>query len=168
MKGAVEMGGVVSAVVKHEDTSVGVQQILPKKCQDMGIFSIPCTIGNCTFVNAMLDLRASINIMPASACSKGAETVYNRHQIAGSNSSQKESQQTKVEPDFSQPTPSTEEKSDHQQFSVIIANNLSQEQEEKLLNVLRKHKKAISWTLADLPWINTSIFMHKILLEEDA
>ncbi|RDY04385.1 hypothetical protein CR513_11903, partial [Mucuna pruriens] len=32
---------------------------------------------------------------------------------------------------------------DHQHFTVIIVNNLSQEQEEKLLTVLRKHKKAI-------------------------
>ncbi|RDX87365.1 hypothetical protein CR513_31160, partial [Mucuna pruriens] len=46
---------------------------------------------------------------------------------------------------------------DHQQFL-----------EEKLLEVLRKHKKAIGWTLANLPRINPSIFMHKILLEEDA
>ncbi|RDX65430.1 hypothetical protein CR513_55915, partial [Mucuna pruriens] len=47
---------------------------------------------------------------------------------------------------------------DHQQFSVIIANNLSREKEEKLLNILRKHKKAIG--------INPSICMHKI--EKDA
>ncbi|RDX79735.1 hypothetical protein CR513_39808, partial [Mucuna pruriens] len=56
----------------------------------------------------------------------------------------------------------------HQQLLVIIANNLNGEQEEKLLEVLRKHKKAIGWTFADLPGINPSICMHKILLEEDA
>ncbi|RDX58058.1 hypothetical protein CR513_62649, partial [Mucuna pruriens] len=66
----------------------------------------------------------------------------------------------------SQPTPSIEEKDispqpsntelklllahlkyaylgDHQQLPVIIANNLNGEQEEKLLEVLKKHKKAI-------------------------
>ncbi|RDY02496.1 hypothetical protein CR513_14038, partial [Mucuna pruriens] len=32
---------------------------------------------------------------------------------------------------------------DDQQFLVIIANNIYQEQEEKLLQVLRQHKKAI-------------------------
>ncbi|RDX97080.1 hypothetical protein CR513_20188, partial [Mucuna pruriens] len=57
---------------------------------------------------------------------------------------------------------------DHQQFLVIIANNLNREKEEKLLDVLRRHKKAIGWKLANLPWINPSICMHKILLEEDA
>ncbi|RDY12863.1 hypothetical protein CR513_02290, partial [Mucuna pruriens] len=45
---------------------------------------------------------------------------------------------------------------------------LNREQEEKLLEVLRKHKKAIGWTLADLLGINPSICMHKILLEEGA
>ncbi|RDY03769.1 hypothetical protein CR513_12611, partial [Mucuna pruriens] len=37
-----------------------------------------------------------------------------------------------------------------QQLSVIIANNLHQEQEDKLLKVLRQHKKEIGWTLSDL------------------
>ncbi|RDX92718.1 hypothetical protein CR513_25108, partial [Mucuna pruriens] len=57
---------------------------------------------------------------------------------------------------------------DNQQFPIIIANNLHRDQEEKLLEVLKKHKKAIGWMLVDLPGINPSICMHKILLEEDA
>ncbi|RDY09646.1 hypothetical protein CR513_05958, partial [Mucuna pruriens] len=50
---------------------------------------------------------------------------------------------------------------------VIIANNLPQEQEDKLLEVLRQHKKAIGWKLSDLPGINPSICMHRILVEEE-
>ncbi|RDY12205.1 hypothetical protein CR513_03038, partial [Mucuna pruriens] len=42
------------------------------------------------------------------------------------------------------------------------------EQEQKLLQVLIKHKKAIRWTLADLLGIKPSICMHKLLLEEEA
>ncbi|RDX82395.1 hypothetical protein CR513_36820, partial [Mucuna pruriens] len=57
---------------------------------------------------------------------------------------------------------------DEQQFSVIIANNLHQEHEEKLLQVLKQHKKAIGWKLSDLPGINPSICMHRILMEEEA
>ena len=37
-----------------------------------------------------------------------------------------------------------------------------------MLHVLRGHKKAIGWTLADLPGINHSISMHRILLEDDS
>ncbi|RDY09058.1 Retrovirus-related Pol polyprotein, partial [Mucuna pruriens] len=56
---------------------------------------------------------------------------------------------------------------DEQQLLVIIANNLTKEQEDKLLEILRQHKKAIGWKLSDLPSINPSICMHRILMEED-
>ncbi|RDX74706.1 Retrovirus-related Pol polyprotein from transposon 17.6, partial [Mucuna pruriens] len=52
-------------------------------------------------------------------------------------------------------------------LDIIIANNLTKEQEEKLLEVLRQHKQAIGWKLSDLPGINPSICMHRILMEED-
>ncbi|RDY13051.1 Retrovirus-related Pol polyprotein from transposon 17.6, partial [Mucuna pruriens] len=52
-----------------------------------------------------------------------------------------------------------------QQLPVIIANNLHQEQENKLLEVLRQHKKAIGWKLSDLLGINPSLCMHRILLQ---
>ncbi|RDX95956.1 hypothetical protein CR513_21446, partial [Mucuna pruriens] len=51
IKGAIKMGGIVSALVKHKDPS---------------IFIVPCTISNRTFIDAMLDLATSINIMLAS------------------------------------------------------------------------------------------------------
>ncbi|RDX84355.1 Retrovirus-related Pol polyprotein from transposon 17.6, partial [Mucuna pruriens] len=54
-----------------------------------------------------------------------------------------------------------------QQLPVIIASNLHQEQEEKLLEVLRQHRKAIGWKLFDLSGINPSICMHRILMEEE-
>ncbi|RDX65194.1 hypothetical protein CR513_56176, partial [Mucuna pruriens] len=41
---------------------VRAQQALSKKCQDPEIFFVLCTIGDCTFVDAMLDLGASINL----------------------------------------------------------------------------------------------------------
>ncbi|RDX94145.1 hypothetical protein CR513_23501, partial [Mucuna pruriens] len=65
MKGSRELGGVVSSLTKNNPTT-GISQVLRKKCQDLGIFSVPCTIGDCTFADAMLDLGASINVMPAS------------------------------------------------------------------------------------------------------
>ncbi|RDX98417.1 hypothetical protein CR513_18671, partial [Mucuna pruriens] len=45
MKGGVELGGI---------------------CRDPEIFSIPCTISDYTFFDAVLDLGASINVMPTS------------------------------------------------------------------------------------------------------
>ncbi|RDX92663.1 hypothetical protein CR513_25171, partial [Mucuna pruriens] len=37
-----------------------------RKCRDPGIFSLPCTIGDYTFANDMLDLGALVNVMPSS------------------------------------------------------------------------------------------------------
>ncbi|RDX98415.1 hypothetical protein CR513_18669, partial [Mucuna pruriens] len=51
-----------------------------------------------------------------------------------------------------------------QQLLVIISNNLHREHEEKLLHVLRQHKKAIGWKLSDLPGINPFICMHRIII----
>ncbi|RDX97882.1 hypothetical protein CR513_19282, partial [Mucuna pruriens] len=65
MKGSVEVGGIVSVLTKNEEFTIGTQA-LPKKCKDPIIFSVLCTISECTFADAMLDLGASINVMPMS------------------------------------------------------------------------------------------------------
>ena len=49
---------------------------------------------------------------------------------------------------------------------VIISASLTKAQEEKLLRVLRDHKAAIGWSLADLKGIQPSMCMHHILLED--
>ncbi|XP_073024340.1 uncharacterized protein [Primulina eburnea] len=46
-----------------------IQKTIPIKCSDPGMFSIPCTIGDIRLEKAMLDLGASINVMP--------DSVYN-------------------------------------------------------------------------------------------
>jgi len=51
---------------------------------------------------------------------------------------------------------------------VIIASDLQKDQEDSLLAVLKKHKEAIGWTVADLKGIDPSICMHQTHLEEDA
>ncbi|XP_062086210.1 uncharacterized protein LOC133792323 [Humulus lupulus] len=51
---------------------------------------------------------------------------------------------------------------------VIISTSLSTVEEEKLLRVLRAHKSAIGWTLADIKGISPTTVMHHILMEEDS
>ena len=54
-------------VVKvNKNVSAMIQRKLPPKCPDPGSFTIPCQIGNTKFSNCMLDLGASINVMPYS------------------------------------------------------------------------------------------------------
>src|SRR5262249_8721438 len=49
---------------------------------------------------------------------------------------------------------------------VIIAVELSTNQKERLLGVLRNLKGAIAWKLSDIKGINPSFCTHKILMEE--
>ena len=49
---------------------------------------------------------------------------------------------------------------------VIISSALTSQQEESLMSILRAHKKAIGWTLADIKGISPSVCMHKILMED--
>ena len=51
-------------------------------------------------------------------------------------------------------------------FPVIISSSLSQADEEKLIEVLRKHKGALAWLISNIKGISPTIYMHKILMEE--
>ncbi|RDX88490.1 hypothetical protein CR513_29910, partial [Mucuna pruriens] len=55
----------------------------------------------------------------------------------------------------------------HLKYAYLDKEQQLPEQEDKLLDVLRQHKQAIGWKLADLPGINPSICMHRILMEEE-
>ncbi|GAU40544.1 hypothetical protein TSUD_367100 [Trifolium subterraneum] len=54
----VNMSRNVSAIIQQTD--------LPEKCEDLGVFTVPGTIGNTEFGSCMLDLGSSINVMPTS------------------------------------------------------------------------------------------------------
>ncbi|KAL7610709.1 hypothetical protein Lser_V15G12116 [Lactuca serriola] len=49
-----------------ENVSVVLQKRLPQKCKDPGVFTVPCKLGNLHVPRAMLDLGASINVLPYS------------------------------------------------------------------------------------------------------
>ena len=51
---------------------------------------------------------------------------------------------------------------------IIISSSLSNMEEEKLLKILKEHKEAIGWSLANIKVIRPSMCMHRILLEEDS
>ena len=51
---------------------------------------------------------------------------------------------------------------------IIIAAGLIELEEHKQLEILRKYKGAIAWSIEDLKGIIPSICMHKILLEDNA
>ena len=51
---------------------------------------------------------------------------------------------------------------------VIISAKLTENEEQRLLQILREYKEAIAWSIEDLKGISPSICMHKILLNDDA
>ena len=53
-----------------ENVSAVFQRKLLPKCKDPSVFSVPCKIGHLYFDKAILDLGASINIMPRSVYDK--------------------------------------------------------------------------------------------------
>lgn len=53
------------------------------------------------------------------------------------------------------------------EFLVIISSSLSNEEKEKLLKVLRKHKFALGSSISNIKGISPSIVLHKILMEKE-
>ncbi|KAK1608910.1 hypothetical protein QYE76_032583 [Lolium multiflorum] len=53
-------------------------------------------------------------------------------------------------------------------YPVIISSKLSEIEEERLLEILKKHRGAIGYTLDDLKGISPSICQHAINMEDDA
>ena len=51
---------------------------------------------------------------------------------------------------------------------VIISSQLNEEQEKRLLDVLRWNEQAIGWTLEDLRGLDPSLCTHRILLEDES
>ncbi|CAM8987013.1 unnamed protein product [Rhodiola kirilowii] len=57
---------------------------------------------------------------------------------------------------------------DNDTLPVIINSGLEAGQEQSLIKVLKQHKLAIGWTLADLRGVSPAVCMHRILLEDGA
>ncbi|GKE60997.1 hypothetical protein Tco_1511364 [Tanacetum coccineum] len=53
------------------------------------------------------------------------------------------------------------------QLPVVISSALSALKKIKLLEVLKNHKGAIAWSIADIKGIDSSFCTHKILMEDD-
>ena len=53
-------------------------------------------------------------------------------------------------------------------YPINISANLSEHEEERLLEVLRKHRAAIGYTLDDLKGISPSLGQQKVNMEPDA
>ncbi|GJR62527.1 reverse transcriptase domain-containing protein [Tanacetum coccineum] len=55
---------------------------------------------------------------------------------------------------------------ENDKFPIIIAKDLKDEEKTKLLNVLKSHKRAITWQVSDIKGIDPRFCTHKILMED--
>ncbi|XP_028223555.1 uncharacterized protein LOC114405073 [Glycine soja] len=60
-------------IVVEGNCSAVIQRILPPKHKDPGSVTIPCSIGEVSVGKALIDLGASINLMPLSMCRRLGE-----------------------------------------------------------------------------------------------
>ncbi|GKC05073.1 hypothetical protein Tco_0996683 [Tanacetum coccineum] len=56
---------------------------------------------------------------------------------------------------------------ENNQLPVVISSALSTDEKTRLLEVLRNHKGAITWSIADIKGIDSSFCTHKILMEDE-
>ncbi|GJU92475.1 DNA-directed DNA polymerase [Tanacetum coccineum] len=56
---------------------------------------------------------------------------------------------------------------ENNQLSVVISSALSTTEKVRLLKVLKSHKGAIVWSIADIKGIDSSFCTHKILMEDE-
>ncbi|GJW76456.1 hypothetical protein Tco_0138138 [Tanacetum coccineum] len=56
---------------------------------------------------------------------------------------------------------------ENNQLSVVISSSLSTVEKTKLLEVLRNHKWAIAWSIADIKGVDSSFCTQKILMEDE-
>ncbi|GAU51081.1 hypothetical protein TSUD_241500 [Trifolium subterraneum] len=136
-----------------------LSQTLPQMCKDPRVFAIPCSIEDRKFENCMLDLGAGINVMPTS--------VYNNLDLGPLQPTDFPSLSDFDDTYSCDSCTNTNFCSVCAEIESALQNN-NFIQEEKLLRVLKQHKKAIGWTLADIPSISPAMCMHWILLEEGA
>ena len=50
---------------------------------------------------------------------------------------------------------------------VVINNALTSEEENRLVEILKRHKEGIGWHISDLKGISPTYCMHKIMMEKD-
>ncbi|KAL0448652.1 UNVERIFIED_CONTAM: Retrovirus-related Pol polyprotein from transposon.6 [Sesamum latifolium] len=245
-------------IIFSKNVSTIINRKLPEKCKDPGMFTLPCIIGNKRIERAMLDLGASINVMPYSVyqalnlstlqdtnviiqladrsyvrpmglvedvlvkvndllfpvdfyiLKMGTEGLNNSASVLLDRPFMKtaktkidvdevvhdvveeelvgteldlimEMDESDGEDDFVESlseAPKLELKPlpEHLKYiylgsdetlPAIISSKLSKEHEERLVTLLREHRTAIGWTLADIKGISLAMCMHRIYLEDN-
>nr|GEX95108.1 reverse transcriptase domain-containing protein [Tanacetum cinerariifolium] len=138
----------------NENCSAVVLKKLLEKLSDPGRFLILCDFTGLDNCLALADLGASINLMPLSIWKKLKLPTLNDTKMVLELADRTIFKPTGVAENVFVRV-------------VIIAKDLSSNEKNALINVLKTRKKAIAWKLTDIKAIDIEFCSHKILLEED-
>ncbi|XP_035544689.1 uncharacterized protein LOC118348047 [Juglans regia] len=133
-----------------EQVSALILSETPQKFIDPGSPNISIMIGESRIERALLDLESSVNLLPFSVYKQlglgELKKTFIMLQLADRS--------------VKEPRDST--------FPVVIFSKLNQKDEAQFIEVLRKHRSAIVWTIADIKGIEAAVCTHIIHLEDDA
>ncbi|GJW77386.1 reverse transcriptase domain-containing protein [Tanacetum coccineum] len=141
-----------SSVKLSEECSAIIQRSLPQKEGDPESFTLPCLIGPLVVKNALADLGP---VEPLKW--KALDNQLKPSSVEPLKLELKELPEH-LEYAFLH---------ENNQLPVVISSALSTDEKTRLLEVLRNHKGAIAWSIADIKGIESSFCTHKILMEDE-
>ncbi|RDX69701.1 hypothetical protein CR513_51154, partial [Mucuna pruriens] len=162
-----ELLKLVDQLCKHEDlecsNNIEVQVAKTKK-----LFSTQNHVPSGSDSSTRQNVESDSNPIRVDSIPKLKAKIMSTHLV--SNSNQASQLVPKATNDNSSPPPPVEMKPlpSHLKYAYLNTEQQLLEQEDKLLHILREHKKAIGWKLSDLLGINPSTYLHRILMEEEA
>ncbi|GJU56152.1 reverse transcriptase domain-containing protein [Tanacetum coccineum] len=152
-----------SSVKLSEECSAIIQRSLPEKEGDPGSFTLPCLI------------RPLATEEEEEEDSNGALAVSFYPRIEPVEPLEWKASKNRLKPSSFEP-PKLELKElpghlesaflqENNQLPMVTSSALSTVEKGRLLKVLRNHKGAIAWSIADIKGIDSSFYTHKILME---
>ncbi|GJZ03892.1 hypothetical protein Tco_0537167 [Tanacetum coccineum] len=147
---------------------------LPQKEGDPGSFTLPCLIRPLAVKNTLADLGARVE---EEGDSKEVQDISFYPRTEPVEPLEWKALENRLKPSSVEP-PNLELKElpehleyaflqENNQLPVVISSVLSAVEKAKLLEVLKNHKGAIAWSIADIKGIDSSFCTHKILMEDE-
>ena len=136
---------------------------------------------DCTLQHSINEIEMNFQYLESIDCEKLPSSMYNKETVLSMNENSQDDVCSQGQKAAEQETSAEglilKELPSHLKYDflelekrkpVIISAILTKSEEQKLLEILRKYKEAIAWSIEDLKGISPSIFMHKILLNDNA
>ena len=136
---------------------------------------------DCTLQHSINEIEMNFRYLESIDCEMLHSTLYNKETVSSINENSQDDLCSKgqktTEPKTSAEGLIFKELPNHLKYEflepekrkpVSISVAFTESEEKKLLEILRKYKEAIAWSIEDLKGISPSICMHKILLNDNA